>query len=44
MNECQESIVPLCEENTECVNIEGSYTCVCLDGYSGDSCAGIPSS
>ena len=25
-----------CDMNAFCVNIEGSYTCMCNDGYSGD--------
>ena len=25
-----------CDSNAVCINIEGSFTCVCKDGYTGD--------
>ena len=41
MDEClQESTEPLCQDNSECMNVEGSYMCRCVDGYLGESCAG----
>ena len=33
-----------CDMNAECTNTDGSYTCSCLAGYSGDglsTCDGI---
>lgn len=27
---------PGCKENTECVNLLGSYQCLCLPGFTGD--------
>ena len=31
-----------CDENANCTNTDGSYTCSCLSGYSGDgvTCVG----
>ena len=39
VNEC---LVSPCATNANCTNVVGSYTCQCLDGYTGDglSCAG----
>ena len=42
-NEC-ETETP-CDENADCLNNEGSFTCTCKAGYDGagvgaDSCAG----
>ena len=33
LDECQGSND--CDENAQCHNIEGSYNCTCLTGYSG---------
>ena len=32
----------ICNENANCTNTDGSYTCECVKGYSGDdySCTG----
>ena len=35
VNECTGSSHD-CDENAECVDSEGSYNCVCKDGYVGD--------
>ena len=40
MNECQESSESACGENSQCINVEGGFTCRCFEGYSGDTCAG----
>ena len=42
LNEC-DSTPELCGENSVCNNIDGSYTCSCVEGYfqMGDICAGI---
>ena len=34
INECQNE-VPVCDENADCFNTEGSYECTCRPGYSG---------
>lgn len=34
MNECD--LANDCDPDAECVNSDGSYTCTCRDGYSGD--------
>ena len=40
MDEC--SIDNECHVNAQCTNMDGSYTCGCLDGYAGDgkNCTG----
>ena len=35
INECI-AATPLCDTNTLCDNTEGSFTCTCNSGYSGD--------
>ena len=42
INECEDDS-DSCDENAECTNTDGSYTCSCTTGYSGDgrSCMGI---
>ena len=39
VDECMNSP---CDINANCTNVVGSYTCQCLDGYTGDGllCAG----
>lgn len=27
-----------CGENVPCINVEGSYSCECLDGWTGKNC------
>ena len=41
VNECEEEING-CEENSLCINTDGSYECKCKDGYRGNGgmCAG----
>ena len=41
INECEAGIVS-CDTNAECNNTDGSYTCSCSSGFSGDgmSCVG----
>ena len=36
VNECMEGMMP-CGENAQCVNLEGSYHCFCLEGYEGNA-------
>ena len=40
INECNN--VTICQDNSQCQNTNGSYICVCNDGYisSGDVCIG----
>ena len=43
INECTK-LPSLCHENANCTNANGSYSCQCLTGYSGDGkvdCTGI---
>ena len=42
INEC-EAGTDGCSENADCTNTDGSYTCSCSSGYSGDgtSCVGM---
>ena len=35
INECTKS-PSLCHQNANCTNTDGSYSCLCLTGYSGD--------
>ena len=35
MNECEINM-DSCDVNADCTNTDGSYTCSCLGGYSGD--------
>ena len=41
IDECSKNGSP-CDENAECLNIEGSYNCTCNDGFTGNGtvCAG----
>ena len=41
-NECEDG-TNSCDVNAECTNTDGSYTCSCLSGYSGDGviCMGM---
>ena len=36
MNECESNDSNNCDENAQCTNTEGSYTCSCNPGYTGD--------
>ena len=42
MGECSNSTLNNCDLNANCTNTNGSYSCACLDGYSGDgyTCTG----
>ena len=42
IDECASSESNECDTNAECSNTEGSYTCSCRVGYTGDgkSCSG----
>lgn len=42
MNECEDG-THNCDENATCTNTDGSYTCSCASGYSGDgiTCNGL---
>ena len=44
IDECRNITAP-CHANATCNNTDGSYTCTCNDGYSGDgvNCTGKPS-
>ena len=35
INECEDG-TDSCDENVNCTNIDGSYTCFCSSGYSGN--------
>ena len=37
-NECQDTTI--CDDNAICIDNEGSYDCVCNDGYVGDGTPG----
>ena len=41
IDECEAGIIS-CDTNAECTNTDGSYTCSCSSGFSGDgmSCVG----
>lgn len=42
LNECVQ-FLNICHQNANCTNNEGSYSCKCLQGYSGDgilNCSG----
>ena len=43
MNECEAGTNHCDEMNADCTNTDGSYTCSCSPGYSGDgtSCVGM---
>ena len=43
IDECADEGGHDCDENANCTNAEGSYTCQCYDGYdgSGKECYGI---
>ena len=45
INECEDG-TDSCDENADCTNTDGSYTCACSSGFSGDglSCDGKISS
>ena len=36
INECESNDSNNCDENAQCSNTEGSYTCSCNTGYTGD--------
>ena len=36
INECESDNSNNCDENAQCTNTEGSYTCTCNPGYTGD--------
>lgn len=33
IDECKDDV---CDENAQCINTEGSYRCMCIQGYTGD--------
>ena len=36
INECVEAflnVIEICEQNSQCVNTEGSFDCVCVSGF-----------
>lgn len=35
INECVDGEFP-CHENADCTNTDGSYSCMCKEGYAGD--------
>ena len=45
IDECQ-NVVHSCGNNSDCVNIEGSYSCTCPAGYqwNEETCQGVASS
>ena len=36
VNECTEGMMP-CGVNAQCLNLEGSHRCFCLEGYEGNA-------
>ena len=36
INECESDDLNNCHENAQCINMEGSFTCSCNPGYTGD--------
>ena len=42
LDECANDSLNDCHDNATCSDTEGSYTCMCKDGYTGDGnvCAG----
>ena len=36
VNECEIDILHNCHGDAQCTNTEGSYTCFCSPGYTGD--------
>ena len=42
INECTENLDD-CSDNANCVNLIGSFECLCLDGFRGDgrTCSGL---
>ena len=42
INECANPETNDCDLNAQCINTEGSYTCSCNEGYTGDgeTCTG----
>ena len=43
INECERDELNNCDENAQCTDTDGSYTCFCNIGYSGDgyTCTGL---
>ena len=43
IDECSNSTLNTCDPNANCINIDGGYMCMCLDGYMGDGeiCQGM---
>ena len=35
VDECQNDTLNDCDDNADCFDTEGSFTCTCRDGYSG---------
>ena len=35
VDECQNDTMNDCDDNADCFDTEGSFTCTCRDGYSG---------
>ena len=42
INECDSNEF-YCLSNSECMNIEGNYTCPCINGFAGDGFTGCES-
>ena len=36
IDECSEPSTVMCSSNANCVNTEGSFMCVCKDGFEGN--------
>ena len=36
IDECKSDLLNECQQNTQCLNLIGSYKCICKDGFDGN--------